>query len=149
VLDARDALATRAGAQGLGVPEGLEAAYEGAASAAALALVRGRLLAADETLAGLADAQVAVDAPRDWLAGVGLGDEDPAAVLDAARSAWSAGDTTGAGIAAGQLVARVRSASDAGRTRVLAIALLPALAAAGLVIGGLVLAGRRRRAVRG
>jgi hypothetical protein len=147
VLAARDSLAASAAAAGLAVPDPVETAYESAASPDGLTAVASQIEEARSALPALAAAGDAVAAPRDWLADLGLGDEDPAASLAAARAAWTAGDATGATAQADALERRLGDASEAGTARLAAIALVLSLAAGVLVVIGLVVAMRRRRQV--
>jgi hypothetical protein len=121
VVDRRDAIEKGAATERLTLPAKLEAAFEGAASADDLA-VAARV--ADELSASLgvvAAADAAVSAPRDWVASLGLGSEDPDAQLASARAAWEAGDTATATAAAGAASSELARASDAGRLRAFAI----------------------------
>ena len=143
VLDRRDEMMLQAADEGLTPADTLEAAYEAAASAAALddalALVDATATSLDEVAA----ARTAAEQPRDWLTSLGLDGEDPAAGLTAARVAWQAGDLEQATVLADQAVAALAAAPGNGRTRVLVVG--GGAVALVLVLGLAVVFARRRR----
>jgi hypothetical protein len=145
-LEARDALAGEASAAGLALPTTLQAAYESAGTTGALDAIAAGIDDARAVLPALAAAAASEAAPRDWLADLGLGDEEPAASLQAARDAWAAGDVAAARAQAEELSARLEDASDAGASRLAAIAVVPAIGALLLLVAGVVVGARRRRA---
>ncbi len=144
-LAARDALAAESAALGLPMPAALGTAYASARSEADLVTLARRIEEAHAALPALVTAAAAAGEPRDWLADLGLGDEDPAATLAAARDAWAAGDVTTARTGAEALAARLAGATDAGTGRLAAMAALPAIAALLLAVVGLAVGLRRRR----
>jgi hypothetical protein len=144
ILETRDAIARVAAEAGVSPSGELEAAYEGAERD--LGPVRD--LATDELAAvtGLDEAVERVAAERGLLTSIGLIGEDPAATLDAARSAYAAGDLEATTSGADAVNGVFDRALDAGRTR--AIGGIVAIGVGGAGIGWAVLLGRRRRSRR-
>ena len=133
VLAVRDEIAGLAGVEGLEPPAKPEEDYQDAGSVAELTVVKedaDRSLAVLERVAGASDV---VEAPRDWFTEVGLDGADPATELAAARTAWERADLDAAEGAAAAAVELIRTAPEAGRTRVLTVG-------AGAVLALLVLA---------
>ena len=70
-----------------------------------------------EALEALDAAAGVVAAPRDWLVDLGLDGADPGATLEAARTAWEAGDEDAARSGAEAAAATLQAAPAAGRAR--------------------------------
>ncbi len=98
-----------------------------------------------ERVAGASDV---VEAPRDWFTEVGLDGADPAAGVAAARTAWERADLEAAEGAAAGAVEQLRTAPEAGRTRVLTVGAGAVLALLVLVAVAVFLARRRSGAAR-
>jgi hypothetical protein len=117
-LDDRDAVASAAAAAGLGVPDTMRAAFEGPRGFAAASAESGAELAA----IGAYQAAAASRSPTpDPLEVIGLWNADPAASLDQAAAAFTAGDLRGTVEASSFAKAIWETARDVGRNRVLAV----------------------------
>ena len=143
VLEKRDGMVAAAAGEGLTPASTLEAAYEGATTAAglddALALADATATSLDEVVT----ARTVVEQPRDWLTSLGLDGEDPDAGLAAARAAWQAGDLEQATLQADEAVAALAAAPGNGRTKVLVVG--GGAVGVVLVLGfAVVVVGRRR-----
>jgi hypothetical protein len=147
VLATRDRLLATAATLGLTAPVAFEADYQSAGSSSELTVLGERMTASLGALDAIASASTAAAAPRDWLADLGFGAGDADAELAAARTAWQAGDAGGAKSAADALAARLASASDAGRSRVLAVGMVAGLALLLLVVAAWAVMRRPRRRV--
>jgi hypothetical protein len=145
MLDARDALAAEAAAEGLAPDPAIETAYQDAGSAAELSVADVRQDRARESLARVAAARAAAAAPRDWLADLGLDGLDPSAAVAESGAAWERGDYVAAESAADGLVATLAAAPGAGRNRAIAVGAAVAAGIVGLLILLLVVLGAARR----
>ena len=94
-----------------------EADYQDAGSIAELAVVADGAVRSLAVLRQVAGASDVAEAPRDWLTEVGLEGADPASEVAAARAAWERADLEAAEAAAGDAVARLAAAPEAGRRR--------------------------------
>jgi hypothetical protein len=148
ILAVRDEIAAAAVAEDLEPAGGLEADYQDAGSIEELTVVKedaDRSRAVLERVAGASDV---VEAPRDWFTEVGLDGADPATELAAARTAWERADLDAAEGAAAAAVDLIRTAPEAGRTRVLTVGTGAVLALLVLVAVAVFLARRRSSMAR-
>jgi hypothetical protein len=128
ILAQREATETLARELGLTPADDLEAAYEGAEDAAALAGAAALAADTQAALEGIEAAGEAAAAPRDWLVTLGLEGQDPDADLAAARAAWEDGELAAAADGAGEASEALRAAPEAGRSRALLVAIGAAIA---------------------
>ncbi len=117
ILATRDEVAALAAAEGLDPPDDLEARYEGEDEGGGLLAVQADATAGLDALHAVADAADRADAPRDWVADLGLDGADPAAGVETARTAWEAGDLDATLAAAADAVALLAAAPERGRTK--------------------------------
>ncbi len=144
VLDAQEALDARAATNGIALPTGMEAAYEGAADGfdQALELAKEQ----DNALTAVVEATAVVAAERDLFTTLGLEGTSAEDAVAAARAAFTAGELDDAVAGSQQASALIAAAPAAGQTKV--------AIGAGVVIGVLVLLlvvvllRRRRRRAR-
>jgi hypothetical protein len=121
ILDRWASVEQLAATEGLHPPAGIEAAYEGAASATAIRDVASMAADSEASLKTVVGAADAVEAPRDWLVQLGLQGKDPDGELAAARTAWEAGSYADASSLAAAAAGTLAVAPDAGRGRALVI----------------------------
>jgi hypothetical protein len=148
VLQERNEVASLAAAQGLVPPADTEAGYQDADNVAELTTLSDDLRTSADALDHLGTASHAVAAPRDFLTQLGLDGHDPAATLEAARSAWQQGDAASATAGADAAVALLAAAPAAGRARATTIGVGAGFAFVVLLVITLFVVARRRRRPR-
>jgi hypothetical protein len=117
-LDDRDAVASAAAEAGLGVPDTMRVAFEGPRGFAAASVESGAELAA---IGAYRDAAATQPAQPDVLERIGLWNADPAAALERAGAAFTAGDLQQSVEQSALARAMWATARDIGRNRVVAV----------------------------
>jgi hypothetical protein len=117
-LDDRDAVAAAARTAGLGVPDTMRTAFEGERGFAAASAEGGAELA---TIAAYGDALASRPPNPDLLEMIGLWNAEPAAALEQAASAYTAGDLQASVQDSALAKATWTTARDIGRNRVIAV----------------------------
>jgi len=145
VLTLRDQVQAAASALGLEPDGSLRKAYEGATDGlqAATDLANAQLAA----LAAIADAKTKVDPAPDFVTQLGLGDENPKAPYEAARTAFQAGKLDEAVGDATAATAALAAAPAIGQQRLLTIAVSTVGGVLVLLLLVVLLRRRRRRVV--
>ena len=128
-LDDRDAVAAAARTAGLGVPDTMRTAFEGERGFAAASAESGAELA---TIAAYGDAVASRPSNPDLLETIGLWNAQPAAALEQAASAYTAGDLQASVQDSALAKATWTTARDIGRNRVIAVS----ASLAALLLGG-------------